>query len=82
MAVHTLEKAKQHWQSAADIMPQLICLLNGKGQLIRTNRTVERWGLGRVDDVRGLHLHAILHPDCAGGGRTSCARYETRWTHT
>jgi PAS domain S-box-containing protein len=65
MDVHTLEKAKQHWQSAADMMPQLICLLNGKGHLIRTNRTIERWGLGRVDDVKGLHLHAILHPDCA-----------------
>jgi PAS domain S-box-containing protein len=65
MDVHTLEKAKRQWQSAADMMPQLICLLNGKGQLIRTNRTIERWGLGRVADVRGLHLHAILHPDCA-----------------
>ena len=65
MDVHTLEQAKQQWQSAADMMPQLICLLNGKGHLIRTNRTVERWGLGRVDDVKGLHLHAILHGDCA-----------------
>ena len=64
MDVQTLEKAKQQWQSAADMMPQLICLLNGKGQLIHANRTVERWGLGRVADVRGQHLHAILHPDC------------------
>jgi len=64
MDVHTLEKAKQQWQSAADMMPQLICLLNGKGHLIHTNRTIERWGLGRVDDVRGLHMHAILHGDC------------------
>lgn len=64
MDVQTLEKAKQQWQSAADMMPQLICLLNGKGHLIHANRTVERWGLGRVADVRGQHLHAILHPDC------------------
>jgi PAS domain S-box-containing protein len=64
MDVPTLEKAKRQWQSAADMMPQLICLLNGKGHLIHTNRTIERWGLGRVADVRGLHLHAILHPDC------------------
>jgi PAS domain S-box-containing protein len=64
MDVHALEKAKWQWQSAADMMPQLICLLNGKGHLIHTNRTIERWGLGRVADVRGLHLHAILHPDC------------------
>src|SRR5574340_736645 len=64
MDVHTIEKAKQQWQSAADMMPQLICLLNGKGHLIHTNRTIERWGLGRVDDVKGMHLHAILHRDC------------------
>jgi len=63
--VQTLEKVKQQWQSAADMMPQLICLLNGKGHLIHTNRTIERWGLGRVADVKGLHLHQILHGDCA-----------------
>lgn len=64
MDVHTLEKAKRHWQSAADMMPQLLCLLDAAGRLIHINRTVERWGLGRVDDVRGAHLHAILHPGC------------------
>ena len=57
MDVHTLEKAKQQWQSAADMMPQLICLLDGNGHLIHINRTIERWGLGRVADVRGRHLH-------------------------
>jgi PAS domain S-box-containing protein len=65
MDVRALEKAKQQWQSAADMMPQLICLLNGKGHLIHTNRTVERWGLGGVASVKGRHLHAILHGDCA-----------------
>src|SRR5574340_180113 len=64
MDVRTIERAKQQWQSAADMMPQLICLLNGQGRLIHTNRTIERWGLGRVDDVKGLHLHAVLHRDC------------------
>ncbi len=64
MDVHTIEKAKQQWQSAADLMPQLICLLDGDGHLIHTNRTIERWGLGRVADVRGRHLHGILHRDC------------------
>jgi PAS domain S-box-containing protein len=65
MEMHALEKAKQQWQSAADMMPQLLCLLDGNGHLIHTNRTVERWGLGSVANVKGLHLHAILHPDCA-----------------
>lgn len=65
MDLQTIEKAKQQWQSAADLMPQLICLLNRKGHLIHTNRTIERWGLGKVAAVKGLHLHEILHHDCA-----------------
>jgi PAS domain S-box-containing protein len=62
--VQTIEKAKQQWQSAADMMPQLLCLLNARGRLIHINRTIERWGLGRVADVRGQQLHDVLHPDC------------------
>jgi PAS domain S-box-containing protein len=64
MNMQTIEKGKQQWQSAADMMPQLICLLNGKGHLIHTNRTIERWGLGKVDGVKGTHLHDILHQGC------------------
>lgn len=64
MDVQTIEKVKQQWQSAADMMPQLICLLNARGQLIHINRTVERWGLGLVAGVRGQLLHDVLHPDC------------------
>ena len=65
MDAHTLEVAKQQWQAAADLMPQLICLLDGKGRLLHTNRTIERWGLGAVADVRGQSLHGVLHPDCS-----------------
>jgi len=64
MDVQTLEIAKQQWQSAADMMPQLICLLDGKGRLIHINRTLERWGLGSVATVKGLPLHDILHQNC------------------
>ena len=64
MDILAIEKAKQQWQSAADLMPQLICLLNGQGELIHTNRTIERWGLAKVAGVKGLVLHDILHRDC------------------
>ncbi|MBW8307331.1 MAG: PAS domain S-box protein [Thiobacillus sp.] len=60
----TIEKAKQQWQGAADMMPQLICLLDASGQLIHVNRTIERWGLANVTGVRGRRLHDVLHPDC------------------
>jgi PAS domain S-box-containing protein len=62
--IHALEKAKQQWQSAADLMPQLICLINEEGRLIHINRTLEWWGLGNVSSARGKALHSILHPGC------------------
>jgi len=62
--IHAIEKAKQQWQSAADLMPQLICLINEDGRLIHINRTLEWWALGNVSSARGKELHTILHPGC------------------
>ena len=64
MDIQTLEKTKQQWQSAADQMPQLICLIDGEGRLLHANRTLEWWRLGSVACVRGRLLHDILHPAC------------------
>lgn len=64
MDLQTLEAAKQQWQSAADLMPQLVCLMNENGHLIHTNRTIERWGLGKVATVKGRTLHEVLHQGC------------------
>ncbi len=65
MDIQTLEKRKRQWQSAADQMPQLICLLDGEGRLLHVNRTMEWWQLGSVASVRGRFLHDILHRGCA-----------------
>ncbi|MCU0809863.1 MAG: PAS domain S-box protein [Thiobacillaceae bacterium] len=64
MDILAIEKAKQQWQSAADSMPQLICLMNEEGRLLHINRTLEWWGLGAVSDARGRELHDLLHPGC------------------
>jgi signal transduction histidine kinase len=61
-----LEKTNQQWEHAADALPQLICLLDERGKVIGANRTIERWGLMCVTQVRGLTLHEALHgPHCA-----------------
>jgi PAS domain S-box-containing protein len=59
-----IEQAKQEWESAADSMLQLICLLDTNGMVVRVNRTAELWGLGRVEDARGKSLHELLHRGC------------------
>jgi PAS domain S-box-containing protein len=61
-----VERAKQEWESTADSLPDLICLIDDRGRIIRANRIVEAWNLGRVTDVKGREFHELLHPDCAG----------------
>lgn len=64
-ALLQIEQAKQEWEATADSLPQLICLLDHQMQVIRTNRTIERWGLASVVQVRGKDLHTLLHPNCS-----------------
>ena len=59
-----IERAKQEWESTADSLPDLICLVDCHGHIIRANRTVETWKVGRVIDVEGRGFHEILHPGC------------------
>lgn len=59
-----IEHIKQEWESTVDALPQLVCLLDNMGSLIRANRTVERWGLGSVAEVSGRCLHDLMHPNC------------------
>lgn len=57
-----IERAKQEWEITADSLPQLICLLDNEGRIIRANRVVEKWGLGQVTDVKGQKVLELLQP--------------------
>jgi signal transduction histidine kinase len=59
-----IEKAKLDWESTADALAALVCLLGRKGQVMRTNRVVEDWSLGTVSGVLGKGAHSLLHPGC------------------
>ena len=37
-----VEQAKQEWEATLDVLPQLICLIDEDGKLLRANRTIER----------------------------------------
>jgi two-component system cell cycle sensor histidine kinase/response regulator CckA len=63
--LNNVERIKQEWESTADALPDLVCLVDDQGRILRANRTVERWRLGRVADVKGRDIHGLLHPDCA-----------------
>ena len=59
-----IEKAKQEWETTADSLLELICLVDRYGGILRTNRTVEQWNLGKVATIRGRKIHPLFHPDC------------------
>ena len=60
-----IERVKQEWEYTADSLPELVCLLDNQGRIMRANRTVETWNLGRVTGVKGQEFHELLHPGCA-----------------
>jgi PAS domain S-box-containing protein len=61
-----IENVKKEWESAVDSLPQIICLVDKRGEIIRANRAIEQWKLGRVKSVKGRSLHDMLHANCKG----------------
>jgi len=59
-----VERAKREWEATVDALPELICVVDEHGHLVRANRTVEKWSLGTVRNVKGHELHRFLHPSC------------------
>lgn len=59
-----IERAKQEWETTADSLPQLVCLLDKEGKLMRSNLTVETWNLALATEVKGLEFHKLLHGGC------------------
>ncbi|MEW5960782.1 MAG: ATP-binding protein [Chloroflexota bacterium] len=60
-----IKQAKQEWESTVDSLSQFVCLLDNQGRIMRANRTVERWKLAPVSEVKHRELHELFHPVCA-----------------
>ena len=60
----TAVQAKYEWESTVDAVPEIILLVDTMFRVIRANKTVEIWGLGTVDEIKGMGLHDIIHPGC------------------
>jgi signal transduction histidine kinase len=56
-----ITRAKQDWESTADNLPHVVCLLDEAGRVVRVNRAIESWHIGRVNEVHGLDIHDLLH---------------------
>jgi len=60
----SIARAKNEWEATVDALPDLICLLDSAGRVMRVNRAVERWNLGSITGVLGRDLHGMLHENC------------------
>jgi PAS domain S-box-containing protein len=59
-----VERAKREWEATVDSLPELVCLIDRTGCVIRANRIIEEWQIGQVHHVKGRQLHELLHPAC------------------
>ena len=63
---NAIARAKQDWESTADTLPHVVCLLDDQRCAVRVNRVIESWQLGRVNEVLGRDMHELLHPGGCG----------------
>src|SRR5256714_4159034 len=63
-----IARAKLEWECTVDALPDLICLLDGRGHVLRVNRVCERWNLGSIAEVLGRELHDVLHGQSTADG--------------
>jgi PAS domain S-box-containing protein len=75
-SLKVIGRAKREWETTVDSLPQLICLIDDQGAILRTNRTIERWNLEQVFNVKGRNIHQLFHPHCTD----STCYLETFWT--
>ncbi|MFZ2154348.1 MAG: PAS domain-containing protein [Candidatus Moraniibacteriota bacterium] len=59
-----VEHAKKEWEITVDALPQIICLLDQSGKIIRINKTIENWEAGDIRSARNQSIHEIFHPNC------------------
>jgi PAS domain-containing protein len=60
----SIRRAKKEWEMAVDALPELICVVDNQGYLVRANLTVERWSLGSIVSVAGRQFHDVIHHSC------------------
>lgn len=60
-----IARAKLEWECTVDTLPDIICLLDASGRIVRINRVVERWNLCSVGDALDQDVHDVLHPGCS-----------------
>ncbi|MFL6605509.1 MAG: sensor histidine kinase [Steroidobacteraceae bacterium] len=75
----TIVRAEQDWERTADSLSHVVCLVDEHRRVVRVNRAIETWELGRVNAVAGRDIHDLLHPGGCKGGCTLRTRLDEAW---
>ena len=60
LQVANIFRAKKQWELVIDTLPQLVIAMDDNARITRINRTVETWGIGKVNKVKGLYVADFL----------------------
>lgn len=77
--LHTIARAKLEWEYTVDALDHLVCLIDGRQRVVRVNRVLERWSLGRVADAIGKDIHVLLHGECRDVDCALAERVHESW---
>ncbi len=55
-----IARAKKQWELIVDTLPQLVIAMDHNARITRVNRTIETWGMGKVNNVDGLYVSDFL----------------------
>lgn len=55
-----ISRAKKQWEVIVDSLPQLVIAIDHNARITRVNRTIEKWGVGKVNKVEGLYIQDFL----------------------
>ncbi len=62
--VKNIKQAKRELEVAVDSFSDIVLLMDCSGNILRGNRAVENWNIGKVTGLEGLHFHKLFHPHC------------------
>jgi signal transduction histidine kinase len=55
-----IARAKKQWELVIDSLPQFVIAMDKNARVTRVNRTIEKWGVGKVNKVVGLYVPDFL----------------------
>ena len=57
-----IDRVRQEWEATTNAIPQLLCLVDLAGTVVKANQTATDWGLAPLEDPDGICIYDLLRP--------------------